>query len=106
MPTSRTVVRKGLQAIEDAANERCREVAEWVVLEIATNPNTPDGQDVDKPNALKLRYSYYVATDPVTGEALIKCRRRYWVFVEFGTGRGPEQPHLRPALELARSWFR
>lgn len=102
---SRAVTNRTLARIERKASERAREIAQFIVDEIATNPNTPEDRSPDRPPHEHLRYSYYVAqARDGSGDWLIKSRSRYWVFVEFGTREhGDAQPHLRPAIELARA---
>lgn len=99
---------KGFTAVLRAAHERAHDIAQDIVDEIATNPHTPDtrvsprtGTRVYPPH-VHLRHSYYVTTDS-NGDALVKCRNPYWVYVEFGTGHGPKQQHVRPAIDVIRA---
>src|SRR3954447_24424854 len=91
---------RALERLHHKGSECAVEIARFVVEYIATNktvvnPNgtlgTPyddtDPRGQEKPENMHLRNSYYVRLDPATGDALIKCRRRYWAFVEFGTRR-------------------
>lgn len=96
----RANARRTITRIEEAAEREAFRIAEEIVAEIKLN--APVGTEA-KPEHLRLRNSYYVERDPVTGDALIKSRRRYWVFVEYGTGHGPEQQHVRPAIETVRA---
>jgi hypothetical protein len=85
-----------------AAQRRARQVAQDIVDEIATNPRTPEAAHGPGDQRVHLRNAYYVAVDN-NGDALIKCRASYWVYVEFGTGHGRAQPHVRPAIDTIRA---
>lgn len=104
----RAVTNRTLARILRAGEKRAGQIAQFIVDDIATNPNTPE-------DTSKLRYSYYATqANDGTGDWLIKNRTRYWVYVEFGTHR-PEahgapafsdaQPHVGPAIEAARMAF-
>lgn len=109
---NRALIRQGMASVHHAARERAHQIAKDIVLEIATNPHTPDSRAPNpkrKPDPRRkprphvhLRDSYYVTTD-TNGDALVKCRNPYWVFVEFGTGHGPKQQHVRPAIDVIRA---
>ena len=89
------IVRQGMDRINEAARQRARDIAQEICDEIATNPGTPELTGL-------LRYGYYVSED-ANGDALVKSNVRYWQFVEFGSGHGDAQPHLRPAIEAVRA---
>jgi len=96
---------RALSRIEEKASERAVAIAQAVVNNIRTNPKTPfdEKRAKDGHTGPHLRDSYYVRVDPDTGDALIKCRRRYWAFVEFGTSRSAAKPHVRPAIDEVRA---
>lgn len=103
---NRAILSKELLKIEQEAQERCHQLAELIVQEIAESPLTPFDPRPDGDGHLK--YSYYVDTDPATGDAIIKSRSRYWVYVEYGTrqhGFRDAQPHLNPAVDLIAGMF-
>lgn len=108
---NRALANRALARIERKGIARATEIAQFICDEIATNPDTPEDHSADRQKhnpGPHLRYSFYVDLDP-TGDAVIKTRRRYWAFVEFGTRRRDykdEQPFVRPAVELARQVFR
>lgn len=107
--TSNAKAYRTLERIREKAENRARDIALEIVGEIATNPTTPydDRERRESYNrGPHLKFSYYARQDPVTGDWLVKCRRRYWVFVEFGTKTHRAQPHVRPAIELVRAAHR
>lgn len=102
---NRAILSKELLKIEQEAQDRCHALAELIVQEIATNPATPYDRNPRRPPGPRMRDSYYVDTDPATGDALIKSTSRYWAFVEYGTGNHDAQPHLNPAVDLIAGMF-
>lgn len=82
--------------IEEIALEHSRKVAQAIVDEIANNPETPTDEGY-------LRNSYSVEYDPKRHSYVVVSSVPYWKYVEFGTGHGPEQPHVRPAIEVVRA---
>lgn len=100
--------RRALARIEALADRRAKRIAEFIVNEIATNPDTPQDDDPGREAHEHLRFSYYAVRDKSGGgDWLIKSRSKYWVYVEFGTAQhGHAQPHVRPAIDLARERFR
>lgn len=97
---------RAIARIKRAADRRAHEIAQFIVDEIATNPQTPQDDSPDREPGEHLRYSYQVRQDPETGDWLITTDRHYWAFVEFGTREhGSAQPHVRPAIETARQVF-
>lgn len=107
MALSRAKAHRALQRIEEAGQRRAHQLAENVVeyiRVIAPVDNRARRETYNK--GPHLKDSYYVRTDPETGDAVIKCQRRYWVYVEFGTRKRnftDEQPHVRPAVEIVRA---
>ncbi len=96
--------RNAYRNIERLADEKARTVAEKIVDRIAVT--APYDEDAIKPEHLHLRNSYYVTQDPETGDALIRCRRRYWAYVEYGTRRHnfeDAQPHVSTAIDFVRA---
>lgn len=94
--------RRALGRIEVKARERVIQRGRDLVRLIALYcPRDPDhAQDT---GGIPLWKSYYVRSDPATGDILVSCRRRYWAFVEFGTAKhGRAQPHIRPALRALK----
>ncbi len=87
--------------IQRIGSERAHEIARAIVERISVT--APYDEDADKPENLHLRNSYYVTTDPDTGDALIRCRRRYWVYVEYGTSTHERQPHVGPAIDFVKA---
>lgn len=96
--------------IREKAAARAHAIADLIVQEIRLNPRTPvskPGERHDQQPPGELRESYYVDTDKVTGDALIKSHARYWQFVEYGTlEHGHAQPHVRPAIRLVKQLLR
>lgn len=82
--------------LERVALAHSKKVAEAIVNEIRNNPETPVEQGY-------LRNSYRVEFDQARNRYVVVAGVRYWKYVEFGTGRGPEQPHVRPAIDLIRA---
>lgn len=82
--------------LEEIALRHSRKVAQAIVDEIASNPNTPVELGF-------LRQSYGVEYDPRRRAHVVVSNVPYWKYVEFGTGHGPEQPHVRPAIEVVRA---
>lgn len=82
--------------IEEIALEHCKKVAQAIVDEIRSNPKTPTDQGF-------LRNSYSVEYDPGRRSYVVVSDVPYWKYVEFGTGHGPEQMHVRPAIEVVRA---
>lgn len=79
------------------AARRAQHIAQEIVDVIAGDPDTPTESG-------RLRRSYYV--DRVGETSVIKTSAPYWRYVEFGTGHGEPQPHIRPAVELVRARHR
>ena len=82
------------------ADRRCHEIAKEIVDEIRDSPNTPYDPE---PDGMHLRTSYYVVDNPHGQGATVKTKAPYWHYVEFGTGHGRAQPHVRPAIEVIRA---
>lgn len=99
---------RNLARINKAGSQRAYEICRFIVETIRTDPTTPydDRHDSDT-RGEHLRDSYRVRPHPDNdGDWMITTSRRYWMFVEFGTREhGRAQPHLRPAIELARQVF-
>lgn len=96
---------RALARIEGKARVRAERIARFIVnqIHILAPYDTRAENDTTGPH---LKDSYYIEPDPKTGAMVIKCRRRYWAFVEFGTREhGRAQPHVRPAIEAARRRF-
>lgn len=96
---------RGIARIEQAADTRAREIAEYVVERIAAlAPRDP--RHAENTGGPALHESYYIKADDDGDGYTIRSRRRYWVFVEFGTREhGDAQPHVRPALDEAKAIF-
>src|ERR1044071_6241970 len=93
---------RALARIERKAGDRAKRIARFIVDQIYLYAPYDDRTD-SSTTGPHLRDAYYVEPDPKTGAALIKCKRRYWAYVEFGTKQhGRAQPHVRPAIEAAR----
>lgn len=95
-----------LTRVRLAAHRRCNHLAQEIVDEIAHNPHTPFDVEDHDPGTKHLRNSYYVDEAQELGGAVVKTTAAYWRFVEFGTGHGPAQPHVRPAIEVVRARHR
>lgn len=93
---------RAMARIEQAAQRRCLTIAAEIVAEIAGNPHTP--YDPEPDGGVHLRDSYS-AVATATG-ARIRTSAPYWHYVEFGTGHGEAQPHIRPAVEAVRAAHR
>lgn len=116
MPTrGRTYTRRNanrsLARIEKAAQRRALEVAEFIVATIERLAPRDPLHYQNTPGE-HLAESYRVRQDETTGDFVIWSTQPYWVFVEFGTlaHGGPDktdaQPHVRPAIDLAKAKFR
>lgn len=96
---------RALARIEKKAQYRAKRIARFILNEIFILApfDTRAESDTTGPH---LKDSYYMEEDPKTGAMIIKCKRRYWAFVEFGTKEhGKAQPHVRPAIEAAKRRF-
>lgn len=98
--------RRALARIERKAQRRALEVAEFIVDTIGwLAPRDP--LHYRHTGGEHLAESYHVSQDEKTGDFLISSTQRYWVFVEFGTAEhGSAQPHVRPAIDIAKAKFR
>jgi hypothetical protein len=96
---------RGIARIDEAADTRAREIAQWVVDRIAViAPRDP--RHAENTGGPALHESYYIKKDEDGDGYTIRSRRRYWVFVEFGTKEhGDAQPHVRVALDEAKEIF-
>lgn len=95
---------RGIARIEEAADHRAREIAEWVVDRIgALAPRDP--LHAEHTGGPALHESYYIKADPDGEGYTIRSRRRYWVYVEFGTSKMDAQSHVRVALDEAKVRF-
>jgi hypothetical protein len=95
---------RGIARIEEAADARAREIAQWVVERIAVLAPRDPLHHVHT-GGPALYESYYIKADPDGDGYTIRSRRRYWVYVEFGTRKMREQPHVRVALDEAKARF-
>jgi len=96
---------RALARIERKGRVRAERIARFIVEQIHTLApyDTRAKSDTTGPH---LRDAYYVEQDRATGDMIIKCKRRYWAFVEFGTKEhGGPQPHVRPAIDAAKRRF-
>jgi hypothetical protein len=95
-----------IERIRLKAQERAEDIAKDIVFLIHINaPEDPLHEE--HTGGVKLKDSYYVRRDPDTGDYLIRSRRRYWAFVEFGTREhGDAQPHIRPAVAAVKAYYR
>jgi hypothetical protein len=93
---------RAIGRIERKAEVRAYRLAEDLVRLIALYaPRDPHHET--NTGGPPLWKSYYVRIDPETGDSVVKCRRRYWVYVEYGTREhGDAQPHVRPALRALK----
>jgi hypothetical protein len=99
---------RALARIERKGQHRAKRIADFIVSQIYLLAPY-DSREKSNTKGPHLRDSYYVEQDPKSGDFLIKCKRRYWAYVEFGTNRVPgrqdARPHVRPAIEAARNRF-
>lgn len=94
-----------LKRVEDAADDRARQIAQFIVNWIKVN-GPYDEHRPPSHTGVHLKDSYYARRDPATGDWLISSQRRYWAFVEFGTRGGKRRViHVRYAIEAARAEF-
>jgi len=93
-----------LKRIEEKADERARNIAQFIVDWIKVN-GPYDKHRPPSHSGVHLKDSYYARKDPLTGDYLISSQRRYWAFVEFGTHRSKRVMHVRPAIEAAKREF-
>lgn len=108
MPQRRTLStlqkNRALSRIEEAADDQCRKIAEFIALHANFNaPVDPDRHPSHR-RTRRLAGSYRAAKD-VDGTWTVQSNRDYWAFVEYGTGRQAPEPHVRPAIEAARQVF-
>lgn len=97
---------RALARIRRKAEHRAEQIARTIVEAIHINAPEDEHHD-ENTGGPKLKDSYYVKQDPETGDFIIGSRRRYWAFVEFGTKEhGKAQPHVRPAIDAARRFYR
>lgn len=95
---------RALARIERKALERCEEIGRDIVEWIKINGPLDKNRRPDRDAGPHLKDSYYYRVDHTTGDVLIKSRRRYWAYVEFGTAEhGRSQAHVRPAIEFAKA---
>lgn len=94
---------RAITRIEEAAQERAYEIATFIALN--ANLNAP--YDLNRPRehrgTPRLKGSYKVKM--IDGEAVIMSNREYWIYQEKGTRHNKAQPHVEPAIELARSVY-
>lgn len=92
---------RAIGRIEEKGEERAYRLAKDLVRLIALYcPRDP--KHAENTGGPPLWQSYYVRRDE-DGDTLVKCRRRYWAYVEFGTREhGRAQPHVRPALRALK----
>lgn len=97
---------RALERIEEKAAARAYRIARFIVEQIHTLAPYDDRASSDTTGP-HLKDAYWVEEDPaVRGGMIIKCSRRYWAFVEFGTHKhGDAQPHVRPAIDAAKARF-
>lgn len=98
---------RNLARINRKGSDRARDICDFIVYTIQTSPVTPYDPSPDD-DGQHLRDSYHVEPAPDgSGDWMITTDVRYWAFVEFGTRQhGHAQPHIRPAIEVARQVFR
>lgn len=95
-----------IDRIEKQGQERAEQLAKHLVRLIALYAPR-DENHAENTGGPPLWQSYYVRVDPETGDSVVKCRRRYWVFVEYGTkDHGDAQPHVRPALRALKRIYK
>lgn len=86
-----------------AGDRRCHTIGQQICDHIRDSPTTPFDPD---PDGVHLRTAYYVSDNPPGEGSTVKTRAGYWKYVEFGTGHGRAQPHVRPAIEAVRARHR
>jgi len=97
-----------IERIEDKARERAREIAQDIVDLIHINAPTGSVErgTLHDDAGPELKDSFYVRLDPETGDFLIRSRRRYWAYVEFGTREhGDAQPYIRPSVDAVKRYY-
>ena len=101
---NRALLRQRTASLYDAASERAYRIAQEIVEEIARQaPRRQSKYERANDTATPLHLSYYVERQP-NGDSVIKCKKRYWVFVEYGTEEhGSAQRHVRPAVDIVRA---
>jgi Bacteriophage HK97-gp10, putative tail-component len=98
-----------IERIRRKAQERSEEIAQDIVDLIFINAPTGSAQrgTLHDDAGPELRESFYVRQDPETGDFLIRSRRRYWAYVEFGTREhGIAQPFIRPSVAAVKAYHR
>lgn len=94
------------QNLEAKGRRRAQRIAEFIVAEIRRIAPYDAARRPDRRGTRHLANSYYVNVDPADGEVTVRTSKRYWEFVEYGTREhGRAQPHVRPAIDAARSKF-
>ena len=97
-----------IERFENKAREHAREIALDIVRLIHINAPTGSAErgTLHDDAGPELKDSFYVRFDPETGDFLIRSRRRYWAFVEFGTHEhGKAQPYIRPAVAAIKDYY-
>jgi len=89
---------------EDLAEKIAREILDLIYVN-APRGSAARGTEHDDAGPI-LAESFYMRKDPATGDYTISSRRRYWVFVEFGTLKhGDRQPFIRPAIDEVKARY-
>jgi len=99
---------RALARIEQLGKHRAERIARFIIEQIHSRAPYDDRAKSDTTGP-HLKDSYYLDEDPKTGGIVIKCSRRYWVYVEYGTNRVPDKqdkrPHVRPSIDAAKAKF-
>jgi hypothetical protein len=98
-----------IERIRRKAQERSEEIARDIVdfIHIYAPRGSAQRGTLHDDAGPPLSESFYVRQDPDTGDFLIRSRRRYWAYVEFGTREhGDAQPYIRPAVAAVKAYYR
>jgi hypothetical protein len=91
------------QVLLRVSHEECIKAANLLCQIIKSDPTGPYDRRPTRPPGPHLRDSYRAHISPEG--AVVTTDKRYWLYVEYGIGRGPAQPHIRPAIEQIRALF-
>lgn len=94
---------RAITRIEEAAQDRAREIAEFIALNANLLAPVDDDRHTSHRGTRRLAGSYSVKM--INGEAVVQSNREYWIYVEKGTRRQAPEPHVEPAIELARAVY-
>lgn len=98
-----------IERFERKAGQRAEQIADDIVHLIFLNAprgSAERGTEHDDAGPI-LAESFYVREDPDNPYGfLVRSRRRYWPYVEFGTREhGKAQPFVRPSVAAVKAYY-